>query len=266
MAKIEPGNIVLDVGCGDGLIGFGALEQVGPNGQVIFSDISADLMARCRQTAEEIHALDRRRFLTGSADDLRDIADGSIDVVTTRSVLISVAAKDRALREFCRVLRPGARAVIAEPINRYSYPEPPDVFLGYDVAPVADIAAKLIALYGRVETARIAPMLDFDERDIVALAERAGFKEIHLDLRIDVEATPKADWDSFVQRSGNPLSPTLEDAMNEALSAKERDQLTNYLRPLVEHGGGIQRRAFAFIAALKGPYHQDGSARGTEGR
>ena len=263
MAEIKPGNAVLDVGCGDGLIGFGALEQVGPNGQVIFSDISADLIARCRQTAEEIHALDRCRFLTGSADDLRDIADGSIAVVTTRSVLIYVAAKDRALREFYRVLRPGARAVIAEPINRYSYPEPPDVFLGYDVGRVAD---KLIALYGRVETARIAPMLDFDERDLVALAERAGFKEIHLDLRIDVEATPKADWDSFVKRSGNPLSPTLEEAMNEALSAKERDQLTNYLRPLVEHGGGIQRRAFAFIAALKEPYHQDGSARGTEGR
>jgi len=253
MAEIKPGNTVLDVGCGDGLIGFGALELVGPMGQVIFSDISADLIARCRQTAEQIHALDRCRFLIASADDLHDIAENSLDVVTTRSVLIYAAAKDRAIREFYRVLRPGSRAVIAEPINRYSYPEPPDIFLGYNVAPIADIAAKLVALFNRVETARIAPMLDFDERDLVTMAQRAGFNEVHLDLRIDVEATAKAEWATFVKRSGNPLSPTLEEAMNEALTSKEREQLTAHLRPLVEHGTGTQRRAFAFMTALKPP-------------
>jgi arsenite methyltransferase len=259
LADIKPGKTVLDVGCGDGLIGFGALELVGPKGHVIFTDISADLIARCRQTAEEIHALDRCRFLIGSADDLHDLSDNSVDVVTTRSVLIYVAAKDRALREFYRVLQPGGRAVIAEPINRFSYPEPPDIFLGYNIAPIAEIAAKLIALYDRVETPRIAPMLDFNERDLVTMAERAGFAEIHLDLRIDVEPAAKVDWDPFVKRSGNPLSPTLEEAMHEALSPKEREQLTTYLQPLVEGGAGTQRRAFAFMAALKVPYHRDSS-------
>jgi hypothetical protein len=37
-AGIQPADTVLDVGCGDGLLGFGALDRVGPDGQVIFSD------------------------------------------------------------------------------------------------------------------------------------------------------------------------------------------------------------------------------------
>src|SRR6185369_10718997 len=50
-AAIRPGDIVLDVGCGDGLIGFGAADLVGPSGRVVFSDVSADLLAACRDIA-----------------------------------------------------------------------------------------------------------------------------------------------------------------------------------------------------------------------
>jgi arsenite methyltransferase len=46
---------VLDVGCGDGLIAFGALDRVGEEGQVIFSDISQDLLDHCRSLAESVH-------------------------------------------------------------------------------------------------------------------------------------------------------------------------------------------------------------------
>jgi ubiquinone/menaquinone biosynthesis C-methylase UbiE len=54
--------VLLDVGTGDGLIGFAALERVGPSGQVVFSDISADLLGECqrRAAAEGLH---RCRFV-----------------------------------------------------------------------------------------------------------------------------------------------------------------------------------------------------------
>ena len=44
-ARLQPGGTLLDVGTGDGLIAFGALDRLGPAGHVIFSGISADLGA-----------------------------------------------------------------------------------------------------------------------------------------------------------------------------------------------------------------------------
>lgn len=58
-ARIGPGQVVLDVGCGDGLLGFGALPVVGDSGRVIFSDVSDKLLDRCRQLAVELGVLDR---------------------------------------------------------------------------------------------------------------------------------------------------------------------------------------------------------------
>jgi arsenite methyltransferase len=42
-AGLQPQDVVLDVGCGTGLIGFGALDRLGSKGHVIFSDVSQDL-------------------------------------------------------------------------------------------------------------------------------------------------------------------------------------------------------------------------------
>src|SRR5215831_13785923 len=87
-AQLRSGDTVLDVGAGDGLIAFGALERLGPHGHVIFSDISEDLLDHCRAAAAAEGLLDRCRFVLAPADSLADIADASVDVVTTRSVLI----------------------------------------------------------------------------------------------------------------------------------------------------------------------------------
>ena len=234
-AALQLGDVVLDVGCGDGLIGFGALDLVGPGGQVIFSDISSNLVERCRAIAENPNfpspsgggqgggpLLDRCRFIVNSADDLRDISDRSVDLVTTRSVLIYVDRKDRAFAEFFRVLRPGGRISLGEPINRFSYPEPRGRFLGYDVTPVVEIADKLEAFFDREERPKISAMMDFDERDLIAIAERTGFGGIHLDLQADIKAPRAEDWNRFVHSAGNPLSPTLGSDARVARSSRAR--------------------------------------------
>ena len=118
-AHLREGETVLDVGSGDGLIAFGALERVGPSGTVIFSDISQDLLDHAHTLAEQMGVLDRCRFLRATADDLAAIADSSVDVVTARSVLIYVTDKPRAFAEFFCVLRSGGRISLFEPINRF---------------------------------------------------------------------------------------------------------------------------------------------------
>src|SRR5215469_136839 len=114
-AALGAGDTVLDVGTGDGLIAFGALDRLGSDGRVIFSDISADVLEYCRAAAADTGDLHSCDFVRASADNLVGIADASVDVVTTRSVLIYVADKAAAFAEFRRVLRPGGRVSIFEP-------------------------------------------------------------------------------------------------------------------------------------------------------
>jgi EmrB/QacA subfamily drug resistance transporter len=254
-AQIRPGETVLDVGTGAGLIGYGALDRVGPAGQVIFSDVSPDLLGHCQAAVVAEGLLDRSDFLQASADDLNGLKDASVDVVTTRSVLVYVADKAAALHEFHRVLRPGGRAVLVEPIT----PVPADggFYLGYDLSPVRPIAAKLSAYYTAVAAAAGPagggdPLLSFDDWDLLDLAEAAGFGHIHLEVRVDVQAPrPPCPWDRFLRMAPNPLLPTFGQVLGHALDRDEAGQLTDYLRPLVESGRGRRRQALAGLAAVK---------------
>jgi arsenite methyltransferase len=109
-ANVCGGEALLDVGCGDGLIGFGGLDRGASH--VVFSDVSQDLLDICESAASDLGLLDRCRFTLASADDLGAISGESVDVVTTRSVLIYVKDKERAFQEFYRVPSP-ARACFA---------------------------------------------------------------------------------------------------------------------------------------------------------
>jgi len=250
-AAVAEGETLLDVGTGDGLIAFGALGRVGERGRVIFSDVSQELLDHARTLAGEAGVLDRCRFVRVAAEDLAGIEDGSVDVVTTRSVLIYVADKGRAFAEFFRVLRPGGRISLFEPINRFGYEENPGRFWGYDVGPVAEIAAKVRAVYRARQPLDADPMMDFDERDLLALAARAGFGERHLEFRADVEPPEPRPWETFAAMAFNPRIPTLAEAMAEALTPAEAARFAAHLRPLVERGEGAFPKALAYLWAVK---------------
>ena len=248
-AELREGETLLDVGCGEGLIGFGALER--GVGTVIFSDVSTDLLDLCREAAMGLGALDRCRFVEAAATDLAPIEDASVDVVTTRSVLIYVKEKASAFSEFARVLRPGGRISLAEPINRFGAQERRRGVLGFPIEGLERISAKLRAVYEAIQPPDTDPMLDFDERDLVRLAEEAGFFPIRLTLDAQIEAMERLSWDTFLDTAWNPNVPTLREAMKQVLTPEERQRLTEQLCPLVEAGEGTWRMAFAHMTGAR---------------
>ncbi len=245
-ARIAEGDVALDVGAGAGLIGFNVARQVGERGRVLFGDVSQPLLDFCRSRAELFGVAERCRYLLAPAEHL-PLSDCSVDVVTVRSVLIFIQNKPRALHEFHRVLRPGGRLSIFEPINRFTYPEPPGLLWGYDVKAVWDVAYKVLNLYAHLQPAASDPMLDFDERDLLRMAEQAGFPNLHLELQISIAPKPKLTWDVFMHFAGNPKIPSLDDAMRQVLTPDETERLAAHLRPLVEAGEGVQRSAVAYL-------------------
>jgi arsenite methyltransferase len=253
-AALDTDATVLDIGAGDGLVGFGAAQRLGARSHIAFSDVSADLLAHCQDRATQLGVLDKCSFVQAAAEDLSPFADESFDVVTLRSVLIYVADKAAAFREIWRVLRVGGRLSLFEPINRFGKPEPGDRFWGYEVAPdVRDLAARLKAKYASLQP-RTDPMFDFDERDLVRLAEGAGFSEIHATLEIAIgprDRTEALEWPVFTKMAPNPTVPSFEEAVAEVLDDAEAKRLEARLRPLVECGAGTKRIAFSYLWAVK---------------
>ncbi len=240
-AAVGPGDVVLDVGCGDGLVGLGALER---GADVVFSDISAACLDDCRAVAG-----DRAQYHLASATDLGDV---EADVVTLRSVLIYVDDKRRAFEELFRVLRPGGRLSIFEPINRFGLDERRRTMGFADVTGVEDLIGRL---WSREEADGVnAAMKDFDERDLFAHAEEAGFREVRIELHAQLKTEPfwgTRDWDLLLRSSPNPLLPTFGETLAANLTPEEIERLTAKLRPQVERGEGIARRAHCFLLARK---------------
>jgi ubiquinone/menaquinone biosynthesis C-methylase UbiE len=256
-ASIREGDVLLDVGAGDGLVGFGAVDRAGPSGRVIFSDVSAELVERCKEIAAQIAGETELDFVVASAQDLSSVEDASVDVVTTRSVLIYVADKDAALRAFYRVLRPGGRISLFEPINKFNIDHGPDTrFWGYDVTAIKGIVDKVMAAY-RADGPSLEedPMFNFDERDLLASVERVGFGELALDYEVRIGKPPPVGgpirWDAFYNQSGNPNEPTVREVVERALDADEAHQFERHLRPLVERGEGVRYFAEVYLHAVK---------------
>lgn len=251
-ATVASGATVLDVGCGDGLVGFGALERVGPHGKVIFSDISAPLLDRCRAIASSLDVDSQCRFVAAAADQLKAIDDASVDVVTTRSVLIYVADKARSFREFHRVLRPGGRIAIWEPINRFNatYNAERDT-MAAEQPEVAHLWSRINERLREQQPLDSDPMMNFDEYDLLRHAEDAGFSIVHVAHHVYVLPGEPLAWETWLNTSGNPNIPTMGAMLREIFTPEEFSLFEKHARPMLERGGRPYRSAFALLGATK---------------
>jgi SAM-dependent methyltransferase len=109
---LEPGDRVLDIGCGSGTDVRAMAAMVGATGRAVGLDGSATMIAAARERSAESGL--PVEFLVGDAHRL-DFPDASFDGCRTDRVLLHLADPAQVIREIARVLRPGGRAVSLEP-------------------------------------------------------------------------------------------------------------------------------------------------------
>lgn len=106
-----PGERVLDLACGTGLVAFGAARAVGPGGRVVGTDLSGQMIDSARRRGEALQ-LSNVDFARMDAEAL-DLPDASFDVALCAFGLMYMPNPEQALREMRRVLRPGGRLGLA---------------------------------------------------------------------------------------------------------------------------------------------------------
>jgi SAM-dependent methyltransferase len=113
LADLQPGNVVLDVGCGTGTLLLAAAERVGPSGALHGIEPSTEMAAHARHKAEA-HRIPLE-VVEASADGL-PCPPASFDAVFCTLVFhhLPPSMQEGAIREMRRVLRRGGRAVIVD--------------------------------------------------------------------------------------------------------------------------------------------------------
>lgn len=118
VAKIHPGEKILDVACGTGLISFRALQATGENGFVLGIDISDKMIELANETTRN-NNLSNIRFERMDAEELK-VNDDEYNVALCALGLMYVPNPVNALKEMYRVIKPGSRCVVAVWGNRSS--------------------------------------------------------------------------------------------------------------------------------------------------
>ena len=112
LGRVEPGAVVLDLGCGAGTDLLIAAQMTGPAGRVIGVDMTSAMLDRARASADAM-GLDNVALHEALIEPL-PLADASVDVVISNGVIDLVPDKDTVLDEIDRVLRPGGRLQLAD--------------------------------------------------------------------------------------------------------------------------------------------------------
>jgi ubiquinone/menaquinone biosynthesis C-methylase UbiE len=257
-APLAEGMTLVDVGAGEGLVAFTAIDRIGPSLRVTLTDVSAPMLRYAETVAEQRHLRSQCTFLLCTADNLEGIADASTDVVVTRAALAYVNDKKAAFGECFRILKPGGHLSIAEPILQ------DEAFYTRALRRRVDDRSRpvdrFLTLLHRWKAAQFpdteeacakSPIANYSERDLVNMVGAAGFAQIHLQLHIDVAPSLITSWDVFLGSSPHPWAPSLKQILEVQFTPDEREFLEQMVRPSVESGKNVTTDRVAYLQAEK---------------
>jgi len=173
VAAVQPGMQVLDIAGGTGDLARAFAKRAGPTGRVVLTDINEAMLRTGRD-----RLLDQGLVIPTAACDAGRLpfADGTFDLVSVAFGLRNMTHKDAALKEMCRVLRPGGRLLVLEfskptpvlqkPYDWYSFKFMP--LMGKLIAKDADSYRYL------AESIRMHP----DQATLKAMMKDAGFGHV----------------------------------------------------------------------------------------
>jgi len=237
-AEIFDTATVLDIGSGDGIVGFTALSKLGPKGKLILSDISEAALAIPFKVINEKEAKDSRvEFLVSDVQDLSKLHDSNVDRVLSRAVLLYVEDKQAAFNEIFRILRPGGVAVLMEPINQRHLEFGTGFFSGYklDEEPLLSVRSLIQRTIDNSKSQNQVSLVGYNEHDLVRYSINAGFEVITLEYSLF--RTSKArypSWEAFFDTAPNPLASTLRELLTKNFTLEEFEKVESALKEVIK--------------------------------